>query len=196
MPTIARANRLALLLALALTFNLLPLAARADDASHRAKAEEMMALLHTEHNVRQISDSIMKQVTDAADKAAGDTPTPEQKAKIEAFKKQAAGLIDAQVGWATLKPGFIDLYVKSFTEEQLDAIIAFYKTPAGTALLEKMPEINSEFGRLGQSKVGELQDQLRTAYADFRKTVATPASSAAPAPAPRPAPTLAPAPAQ
>jgi len=90
MPTIPRASRLALLSALAFTL-ILPLAARADEASHRARAEELMTLLHTERTVQDISDSIRKQVIDAVENAAGPNPTPEQIAKVDDFRRRSPG---------------------------------------------------------------------------------------------------------
>jgi len=51
-------NRLALLLTLAL---FLPVTAHADETSRRAKAKEMVNLLHTDRGVQQISDNFMKQ---------------------------------------------------------------------------------------------------------------------------------------
>ena len=147
-----------------------------------------MTLLHTERTVQDISDNIRKQVIDAVERAPGPNPTPDQVAKVDDFKKKVTGMIDAQLGWASMKPGFIDVYVKAFTEEQLDGIVAFYKSPAGLVLLDKMPEVNSQFGQLGQDKVSALQDQLRQAYEDFQKSITPPASSAAPSTVPVPVP--------
>jgi hypothetical protein len=180
-----RNQHLALFLVLALC---VPLAARADEASHRAKAEQLMTLLHTEETVQRISDTITKQVDDAAQKGLSTTPSPDQQAKFDDFKKQAAQTIDAQVGWKSLKDGFADVYTKNFTEEQLDAIIAFYKTPAGAALLANMPTVNEEVSKLGNARMTALQPQLKEMYETYQKSLVGPAPSLGPvAPA---APTL------
>ena len=92
MPIRLRLHRLALFLALVLC---LPLAARAgqapaahpsqapaahaDDASRRAKAAQLVTLLHTERMVQQNSATIMKQVSDAAEKEIA--PTPRRRAR-------------------------------------------------------------------------------------------------------------------
>ena len=76
MSNALRTPRIALLLVLALS---LPIAARADDASHRAKVQEMMSLLHTEKTVQLGAENIRKQVDEAAEKAAGPTPPLMQK---------------------------------------------------------------------------------------------------------------------
>lgn len=162
-------NRIAALLVLALSF---PLAARADEASHRAKAQEMMALLHNEKVVQQVADNMMKQISDLADKTAGPDATPEAKAKVADFEKQASQIILAQVGWKTLQDPFADIYAKNFTEEQLDGIIAFYKSPAGAALLANMPDVNTQVAQVGQSRVQALQPQLQQLFADFKKSLA------------------------
>jgi len=171
----------ALLLALAL-----PLAARADDASLRAKAEQLMNQQNTQKSIQQIAASINSQLSDAADRSAGPDATADQKAKVEAFKKQAAQLIETNIGWDAMKSSLIDLYAKAFTEEQLDQILAFYKTPAGAALLEKMPALNTEFGALGNTRINALRDQLQKAYQDLQSSlhpIPTLGSPASPPPA-------------
>jgi hypothetical protein len=176
-------NRIALLLVLALPF---PIAARADEASHRAKAQEMMSLLHTEKVIQQNADTLMQQVTEAADKAAGPDATPGAKAKVDDFKKQATKMVAEQIGWKALEPQFTDVYAKAFTDEQLDAIISFYKSPAGVALLTGMPDVNTQLSKFGQGRIQALQPQLQQLYADFKKSLAPPPPTLGPVP---PAPT-------
>ena len=175
-----RPHPLALLLTLALC---LPLAARADEAPHRAKAAQLVALLHTERMVQQVSDSIMKQLSDAAESSLGPNPTSENKARLDDFEKKIAQLVDAQLGWKAMQPAFVDIYVKTFTEQQLDAIVAFYRTPAGVALLSTMPSIDAQATQLAKSRMDALQPKLNQLFDDFRKSQAAPAPATTPAPA-------------
>lgn len=182
MPIPLRLNHLALLLTFVLC---LPLTARADEASHRAKAAQLVELLHTERMVQQNTVTILKQISDVANQAMGATPTPQNKAQLTEFENKASQLIDAQVGWKVLQPAIIDLYAQTFTEQELDAIIAFYKTPAGIALLEKMPSVNDQIEQLARSKLAILQPQIRQALDDFSKSQAPPtAAPATPAASP------------
>ncbi|HEY4381051.1 MAG TPA: DUF2059 domain-containing protein [Acidobacteriaceae bacterium] len=190
MPIRVPFRSLALLLVFALT---VPVAARADDASHRAKAKELMTLLKTEHMVIQISDAIRKQVSDAAAQVVGPDASPERKAKYDDFMKQAGQAVDEQLSWKTMEGPFTDIYVKTFTEEELDSIIAFYKSPAGTTLLEKMPSVNDQVSRYGQSKMVTLQPQLKQLYAEFQKNAAAAPPTLGPAPSAPGAPALKPA---
>ena len=203
MPIRIRISRLALPLALVLC---LPLAAQnpksvpamkgtstphVASAAQRAKAAQLILLLHSDRMVTQAFDGIVKQVSDAAQSVTGLNPTPENKARLASFDTTVSNMLDAQLGWKAIQPILVDLYAKEFTEQQLDAIIAFYKTPTGIAFVEKIPEIDAQVSQLAKSRLATLQPQMNQMFADFRKSqlaatpVATPAPAAsAPAPAP------------
>ncbi|HEY4381050.1 MAG TPA: DUF2059 domain-containing protein [Acidobacteriaceae bacterium] len=176
-------NRSALAVALLLTLSL-PVAARADEASHRAKAQEMIVLLHTDRMVKQVSANFMKQLSTAGEKLIGPNATDAKKTELAEFEKKFAAMIDAQVGWDILQPTLTDYYTKAFTEEELDVIVAFYKTPAGAALVERMPAVNTQATQLLQSKMAAVQPQMKQMYEDFQKSQT---ASAAPAAASTPA---------
>jgi hypothetical protein len=189
MPTALRLRRLAMLLTLVLSLPLVAHAGQApaahtDQASRHAKAAQLVALLHTERMVQQNSATITKQLSDAADKVAGPDPTPESKARLLAVEKNISQLIDAQLGWKAMQPGIVDLYANNFTEKELDAIVAFYKTPAGIALIVKISWIDGQVQQLAQSRLNILQPQITQAFNDFRNS-----QSAPPAPAAAPTPT-------
>jgi hypothetical protein len=166
------------------------LTARADDATRHAKAEELVAFAHADRLGNQWMDALRQQTTEAVTLQAGGSLTPAQKAALDEFQKKVAAAAELQIGWKTVGPGLADIYAKAFTEEQMDAIIAFYKTPAGSALLEKMPEINQQANLLMQSKLATLKNQVEQMFEDFMKNQfpATPPASTSPATAPKPAP--------
>ena len=44
----------------------------------------------------------------------------------------------------------LPVYTKHFTDQEMKAIMAFYRTPAGAKLVESMPDITQEMSRIGQ----------------------------------------------
>jgi hypothetical protein len=164
-------NRFVLILALAFC---LPLAAQTDDAALHAKAQQAVLALHIDRMVKQASDRFAKQYSDTAEHIVGNNPTPEQATKIAEFEKTTAKTIDTQMSWDAIGAGFADLYAKNFTEAELDAIIAFYKSPAGIAFLDKTPSLNTQTLQLLQSKMAAAQPQLKQSLDDFRKAQAPP----------------------
>ncbi|HEX9199590.1 MAG TPA: DUF2059 domain-containing protein [Acidobacteriaceae bacterium] len=165
-------NRLILLLSLSL---LLPFTAHADEASQRAKAKEMVLLLHSDRMVTQISANFMKQLSIAGEKLIGPNATPESKAQLADLEKKFSQMIDDQVGWKVMEPALTDIYAKTFTEDELTTIVAFYKSPAGAALIEKMPTVNTAATQLLQSKMTVMQPQMKQMYEDFQRSQVTPA---------------------
>jgi hypothetical protein len=147
----------------------LPLSARADDASKRTKAEQLVAMEHLETNIKRASENLATHMDEIADHMAGADPTEDQKAKIEDFKKQIAKSIDTNFAWTAIKPKVIDLFASNFTEEQLDAIIGFYETPAGAALLEKLPEINAQFSQIGTSALTNMSAEMQKSLKDLQQ---------------------------
>jgi hypothetical protein len=163
-------KRLALLLTLVLC---LPLTTRADDASRHAKAQEMLTLMHLDRVMDQVMNNMMQQMSTMSKQLGGNTVKPEDQAKLDEFQKKAFDLIQSQMGWKALEPDYVDIYAKNFTDEQLDAILVFYKSPAGIALVEKLPTLTDEGSQLAQAKMTALQPQLRQLIQEYSKSVST-----------------------
>lgn len=62
-----------------------------------------------------------------------------------------------------LEPGFIRMYTDLFTEEELRAMIAFYRTPAGQRMVELTPEI----ARRTQDVTAEIMDDAMPELMDL-----------------------------
>jgi len=55
-----------------------------------------------------------------------------------------------------MKPVYIKLYDETLTEEEVNGAVAFYKTPAGQALLNKMPLLMQKSMVVMQEMLGEM----------------------------------------
>ena len=160
-------KRIALLLAFALC---LPLTAHADEASRRVKAQEMLNLMHLDRLMDQMMDTMLQQMSAMKNQLGGSTVKPEDQAKLDEFQQKAMELIKSQMGWKALEPDYVDIYAKTFTDEQLDAILVFYKSPAGIALVDKLPTLTAEGSQLAQAKMIALQPQLRQLIQEYAKS--------------------------
>ncbi len=58
--------------------------------------------------------------------------------------------------WNKLEPMYVRVYQKSFTQGEVDGMIAFYKTPAGQAVINKMPVVM-------QNTMNEVQQMMAPA---------------------------------
>ena len=68
------------------------------------------------------------------------------------------------------------VYGQTFTVDEMRQITAFYRTPAGQKVLEKMPAVFQQTSAIGQSFGRKLQDEIREKIADeLRKRGLNPA---------------------
>src|SRR5580692_3512175 len=100
-------KRVALLLTLVLC---LPLTAHADEASRRAKAQEMLTLLHMDRLLDQTMNNMLTQMSAVTKQLGGNNVKPEDQAKIVEFQKKVFLLIQSQMGWKALEPDYVDMY--------------------------------------------------------------------------------------
>ena|SRR5579875_854106 len=176
------------LAALLLVAALAPSTARADDASKRAKAEQLFTIMKLDKMMDQLMAGITKQVQQMTQSMPGaGNPTPEQKKITADFQQHVLNLVEQRLGWKALEPDFITLYASTYTEEELDGILGFYRSPVGQKMLEKTPELMAKSTELTQQKMRELQPEMNQMIQDYMKqmTAATPppASQAPAAPA-------------
>lgn len=82
-------------------------------------------------------DSLMNNAIQQALK--GKVPTPKQQQAITNMKTRMVGIMQGELAWDKLEPIYVRLYKESFTEEEITGMVAFYKTPAGQAVIHKMP---------------------------------------------------------
>jgi hypothetical protein len=156
--------------------------ARGDEASKRAKAEQLFMLLRMDTMMDQLMVGVKKQVQQITESMPGaDQATPEQKKQITDFQQRVMDVVNQKIGWKALEPDFISLYASTYTEEELDGIVAFYKSPIGQKMIEKTPVLTAKSTQITQQKMSELQPQLNQMVQDFMKQMA--AATGKPAPA-------------
>ncbi len=98
----------------------------------------------------------------------GKTLTPKGQKVVEKFTADAGAIIRKEINWADLKGSYLKLYGETFTQEEVDGLLAFYRSPAGLALLEKMPQVTQKSAAITQARIGPLVEKLK---ASMVKTV-------------------------
>jgi hypothetical protein len=152
-----------------LFFSAAALAAPAKDST----IEELMKVVKT----RKLMDSMRAQMDvlmDNSVKAAlhGKTPNTKQQAAIDKMKKRMVGMLDDELSWKRFEPLSIKLYKETFTEEELQGMLKFYKTPAGQAVINKMPTLMQKTMMAVQGMTQDMEPRLQQIEEDFQKEMA------------------------
>lgn len=96
--------------------------------------------------------------------------TPEQRARAQEFSdeysRKMAPILAEELGWPRMKLLHLEIYRSSFTQEEIDGLITFYESPAGRALVEKMPVVMQKSMAASQQRIGPLMQKMARAAAE------------------------------
>lgn len=161
------------LIAAALVVLATPGLAHADEASKKAKVEQILVITHSDKTFNMMVENGMKQGEQAAMSLFGDPSQMSAKDKeiLANFESKMLATFKAESGWETMKPELVALYAKTYTEEEIDSILAFYKSPAGQAMIEKTPEIIAQSSAIAQGHFQTMQPKLQALFLEFKKEI-------------------------
>ncbi|SEF45095.1 hypothetical protein SAMN05421819_0061 [Bryocella elongata] len=143
-------------------------ATSATDAAKQAKVQELFAAMHVERASEQMVKTMQGMVAHAAESAPGaQDATPEQRKIMAEYEQKAMDLAVKSIGWEAMKPVYSQIYAADFTDAELDGMIAFYHSPSGKALLEKLPDIGQQTMKIVQERMQALQPQLQQITTDY-----------------------------
>ncbi|MFJ3057833.1 DUF2059 domain-containing protein [Herbaspirillum sp. NPDC087042] len=139
-------------------------AAPASDASIRQLLEVTQA--------RKVIDGVQLQygnLVDAVVKQAlrGNAPNAKQQQAADKLKVRLLSLVKDTVSWQKMEPSYLQFYSETFTEEEVTGMLAFYKTPAGQAVIHKMPVLMQKNTALIQQLTVSMQPQMEQIQRDF-----------------------------
>jgi hypothetical protein len=127
---------------------------RADEASKSAKAEELLQMTQSDQILKTMEPMMKGMLAQA-----GKDMTAEQRAKAGDLQEKMLALIGESLNKA--KPALVKVYTDTYTEDELDGILAFYKSPAGKAFIQKMPEVMQRSMPVMMQMIGDLQPELK-----------------------------------
>lgn len=129
-------------------------------AQSTALAEELMTVVHVDKNMEQALQQITKMQEQVLNSQSA---TPEAKAKQQQIMKTAMDETKALFSWETLKPTFVEIYASTFTPEELQAMITFFKSPMGQKWIEKQPQLQAATMQKMQALMMQMQPKLQEA---------------------------------
>jgi len=148
-------------------------AALADEASKTAKAEEFLKV----SKMDEILEKSMKIAMDSIKSGSlqqllgASAPPPEVRKMIEELQEKTTVLLFNALSWEKLKPEYARLYTETYSEVELDGLIAFYKSPAGQALVAKSPGVMLKANEIAQRRMRAVQPQLQALMQEFSERI-------------------------
>ena len=127
------------------------------EPTKEAKIDRILTLMKAEALTDQVFEQ-MKAVT--ASMVPADA-TEKQRAHAQELDAKLMDLVKAQMSWDKIRPEYVKLYSETFSDGEIDGMLAFYQSPAGRAMLEKMPVLVSKTMALAQSRMAPLLPEIQ-----------------------------------
>ncbi len=110
--------------------------ARPSEASVRQLFEVMHSSKLLDAYMTQIDSTVRASMQQAL---AGQQLNPKQKQILDDMGGQIGSLVKAELNWPAIEPLMIDVYRNTFSQHEVDGMLAFYRSEAGQAVIAKLP---------------------------------------------------------
>ena len=135
--------------------------------------------------VKQMNDGIVKAMDQKIQSTMeGRQLTAEQTAAIDKFRTKFSKTIESELSFGKIRGIYVQCYKETFTQQEVDGILAFYNSPSGKAITQKYPQVMQKAQSLMQTKMGSLSEgvgkDMEQLVKDLEKGEAKPASNSSP----------------
>ncbi|MDD2685663.1 MAG: DUF2059 domain-containing protein [Gallionella sp.] len=140
------------------------MAAPANESSVR----ELLTITQTQKLIESIQVQMDAQLNHAMRQALqGKKLLPGQQQALTNMHNKVVKLVHETLSWEKLEPMYLRLYQETFTEDEVLGMLSFYKTPAGQAVIIKMPSVVQKTMIEVQAVSSSLAPQLQKIQQDF-----------------------------
>jgi hypothetical protein len=145
----------------------------ADDATKAAKVEEFLKLAKIDDAQRQTMAEIRAQMQlGILQQIFGSKPLPTDKKKeVDQFRTSLGDVVSDALSWEKLKPDYVKVYMEAFSEPEIDGMVAFYKSPAGQAMVAKTPALTTKTSEFARQKIVAAEPAIDKVVRDFMVAV-------------------------
>lgn len=133
-----------------------------------AAAIELMEIT----NSREILDQTMGQIEAMMQQQLATMDlSPEARTAQARVVRESMEWMEEVMSWDKMQQAYVEIYVEVFTEEELRELVAFYQTPIGQKMIEKMPALMQKSMEVTmemiQEQMPELQRRMEQALAEI-----------------------------
>lgn len=76
-------------------------------------------------------------------------------------------------GKSWIRPSFVKIYTGTYAEEELDGIVAFYRSPAEQSYLRNMPSVARRSTAIGQQVFIDMMPEIKRICEDMGPNLCT-----------------------
>ena len=88
--------------------------------------------------------------------------------KFNTLQKEMLALMMKESQWEHIKPTMIQIFQEVYTQEEVNSMIEYYKTPIGRSILKKMPLVTEKNNAFLQQQMEKFMPQFIEQLQQFR----------------------------
>ena len=144
-------------IACALVLTVSATSAGAQELTKKAKIERILSATKADSMI----DQMFEQMKAIAGAQIAPGASEEQRARAQELETRVMDVMRQRLNWDKMLPDYVKLYDETYTEAEITGILAFYESPAGRSMLEKMPLLISKSMVLAQRWMQDLMPEVR-----------------------------------
>lgn len=134
----------------------------ADAPPSEASIHELLEVTHAHamlDSVMSQTQSMMKSAIESS--MGGQTLDDNQKKIVADGQRKLQDLLLRTMSWDKMQGMYIDIYGKSFSQKEVNDMLAFYKSPSGQAVLAKMPTVMQQGMQYMKGQMTTLMPEIQ-----------------------------------
>lgn len=166
-------SKFALLLIIASSMTLV---AHADDATKMAKIHEFFKVARVDQVADQTRRQIIAQTKSGmVQQTLGIKLNAGQQQRMDDFTDKLSAIVSSALSWEKIEPEMAKLYADAYSEQQIDDLLAFYRSPTGQVMVLKTPLLMQQSNAIAQKHLADAIPQIQQLLRDFMQpAVSTP----------------------
>jgi len=126
------------------------------DRPTEASIQQLLQVQNSKHLVEVMGKQLDTMFTNMINQQTqGKNLTDEDKQRIAAGRERMKEIKDKIFTWEAMEPMFLKIYGESFSQSEVDSMIAFYSSPAGQSVVSKLPLV-------AQNTMAAMGEQMKS----------------------------------
>jgi hypothetical protein len=169
----------------------LPPAFAADAKPSEESVRRLFGLMHTSEMIDTVMSQMDANLREALERATGGQPLNAQQQQLHTeMRAKILAMLKEELAWPRLEPQIVEVYRSTFTPAEIDAMVNFYGSAGGQAVVAKLPQATQQMMQLTQERVRALLPRIIELQKETAQRIRDAAGTppAAPAPGEQPSP--------
>lgn len=133
--------------------------AQPDQPASQASIEQLLKITETAKMYEATMQEMTKMIDQSSTRLMERIP-PEQQGKFRELMSRLDTILKEEMSWEKMKPQYVQIYMETFNQQEIDDLAAFYQTPSGKSFIRKQPQVIQRTSALSQEKMNVMMERF------------------------------------